>query len=389
MDTTHSAIIALMKSAVTGVAEPLPEGFDLEQVEALVSKQAIDTLIYAGAVRCGIPKTLPVMQRLFQKYIQLMLRSEKQMAEAKKLFEAFDEKGIDYLPLKGVILKELYPAHELRYMGDADILIKPAQEKNISSTMESLHFVKKRENNHEYVWCNDNLYVELHKQLHPPEDLDFIAFWGDGWNYAEASSSHRFAFSDEINFVYIFTHFAKHYRIGGIGCRYVMDLWLYKRSHPEIDEALLQEMLAKLSLLDFYLNICKLLDAWFENAAFDEKTEFISEYIFSGGSWGVWTNQILSEEIRSKKSSSGESHRKFSVFLRRLFPPYSTMIIQYPVTRNRAYLLPIYWIIRIFDVLLFQRHRVKKTLHAVEIATDDNIKARYEALKYVGLEYDF
>ena len=86
MDATHSAVIALMKSAVTGVAESLPEGFDLEQIEELASKQAIDTLVYAGAIRCGIPKTLPVMQRLFQKYIQLMLRSEQQMAEAEKLF---------------------------------------------------------------------------------------------------------------------------------------------------------------------------------------------------------------------------------------------------------------------------------------------------------------
>lgn len=388
MDSTQSAIIALMKSAVTGTAETLPDGFDLEQIEALVSDQAIDTLVYAGAVRCGIPKTTPVMQRLFQKYIHLMHRSDGQMTEAQKLFKAFEENGIDYLPLKGVMLKQLYPAHELRYMGDADILIKPEQEDKISSVMESLNYVKKHENNHEYAWYSKNLYVELHKQLHPPEDLDFSSFWGDGWAFAEASSGHKYALSEEVNFVYIFTHFAKHYRRGGVGCRYVLDLWLYKRAHPAINEALLREMLAKLSLLDFYLNICKLLDAWFENAAYDEKTEFITDYIFSGGSWGHWTNLILSEGISSIKSSSGENQRKFFLFLRRLFPPYSTMIIQYPKTRNRAYLMPVYWIIRIFDVLLFQRHRIKKTMHAVEIATDENIQARYQALKYVGLEYD-
>lgn len=37
---------------------------------------------------------------------------------------AFDAGGIDYMPLKGSILKDLYPRHEMRMMGDADILIR-------------------------------------------------------------------------------------------------------------------------------------------------------------------------------------------------------------------------------------------------------------------------
>ena len=49
--------------------------------------------------------------------------------------DALDEKGIHYMPVKGAVMKHIYPAHELRAMGDADILIHAEHIRRIKQKM--------------------------------------------------------------------------------------------------------------------------------------------------------------------------------------------------------------------------------------------------------------
>ena len=81
MTVTQQAIVTLLKSAVTRQALPLPEGFDLEPVYGLVKAHHMVPMIYDGAVRCGISKQEPVMQKLFQGYLRALMVSEKQMQQ--------------------------------------------------------------------------------------------------------------------------------------------------------------------------------------------------------------------------------------------------------------------------------------------------------------------
>ena len=73
MDTTQRGIITLIKSAVTEQSLPLPEGFDLAAAYSIVKRHHISTLIYDGAVRCGISRTEPIMQKLFGEYCKALL----------------------------------------------------------------------------------------------------------------------------------------------------------------------------------------------------------------------------------------------------------------------------------------------------------------------------
>ncbi|MBR4077439.1 MAG: nucleotidyltransferase family protein, partial [Oscillospiraceae bacterium] len=127
MNTIQRGIITLLKSAVTEQPLPLPEGFDLAEAYAVAKRHHMSTLLYDGAIRCGIDRGLPVMQKLFQNYVRLMVISERQMAQVEKIATAFQEAGIDYMPLKGTLMKGRYPKPELRVMGDADILIRLEQ----------------------------------------------------------------------------------------------------------------------------------------------------------------------------------------------------------------------------------------------------------------------
>ncbi len=118
MDTVQKGTVTLLKSAITGQKLALPEGFDIAEAYQKTKAHHMASLIYAGAVNCGIDPQKPVMQRLFQGYCRALQINERQMRDLERVFAAFEDNQIDYLPLKGCIMKEMYPRPELRMMGD-------------------------------------------------------------------------------------------------------------------------------------------------------------------------------------------------------------------------------------------------------------------------------
>lgn len=54
-----------------------------------------------------------------------VFRREQISFEEKKIFTLFDENQIDYIPLKGSVVKNFYPEAWMRTSSDSDILIRP------------------------------------------------------------------------------------------------------------------------------------------------------------------------------------------------------------------------------------------------------------------------
>ena len=232
MTNLQLGIIALIRSAVTGEAQPLPEGFRMAEAFPILIKHQIPTLGYEGALLCGVDKNSPEMLKLFKLYCQCLLRSERQNRAIRNVQAAFASAGVDFLPLKGCHLRFLYPKPELRLMGDADILIRTSQYDTVRSIVKGLGYEEQTESDHEFIWNSPSLHLELHKRLIPSYNRDYARYFGDGWKQAKKTKTTCYTLSPEDDFVYIFCHFAKHYRDGGIGLRHVTDLWVYLRSYP-------------------------------------------------------------------------------------------------------------------------------------------------------------
>ena len=389
MDTKTRGIITLIKSAVTGESLPLPEGFSLEDAMEQLGRHGLYALGYQGAYCCGIPRVDTAMGILFQHYYIALLQSEGQMAALKALFQAFEEKGIDYLPLKGTILKPLYPRPELRSMGDADILIRMEQYDRIAPIMEELGYCFTEETDHELPWKSRNLYVELHKRLIPSYNQDYQAYYGDGWQLTKHREGHRFSMRAEDAFLYIFSHYAKHYRDGGIGCRQVTDLWVWRRSHPDMDETYIRTEVKKLQLDVFYENTLRLLAVWFGDAEPDEVSEFMTEFIFVSGNFGLLENRVLSQGVKTMKHKTSVRGQWLRHLGEALFPGHDIIDKQYPVLYRHPWLLPVFWVIRWFDKLLFQRDVVDRRRRQLRVFTKEKIDSHEKALQYVGLDYQF
>ena len=387
MDTIQRGIISLIRAAVTQQSQALPEGFDLEAAGQQIRRHHIAALAFEGAAVCGIPPFLPAMQPLLRTYCRALQVSEGQLRELARITAAFDEAGIDYMPLKGCNMKPRYPKPELRTMGDADILIRLEQYEKISAVMESLGFTHKEETDHELVWQSPNLYVELHKRLMPSYNRDFHAYFGDGWKLAKVRTGCRLAMTAEDEFVYLFTHFAKHYRDGGIGCRHVADLWVFLRSTPGLDEARVRRELRKLGLLEFHENMRGLLDVWFGGAPADEKTDFMTDYIFGSGSFGTGESRVLSRAVRDTKHTLPGVSGRMLYLWQTAFPPLAALREKYRVLRKAPWLLPAVWLVRPFYKLLFERDTLGKQEQNLSALRPENIQSRQDALRYVGLDY--
>lgn len=388
MDVVKQGGITLMKSAITGQPYPLPEGFDLETAYPILAAHHMDTLIYEGAVHCGISPKSPIMKQLFQKYCRHLLISEGQLRQIDRITAAFEENGIDYLPLKGCRMKHLYPKPELRYMGDADILIRVEQYPRAVPVMESLGFTEAEETDHELHWNHRELKVELHKRLIPSNNEDFCEYFGIGWQMAAQHDGHCWFMSEEHEWIFLFSHFTKHFRKGGIGCRHLVDLWVYLRNHTNMDEAYIRKELKKMHLLEFHQNIRNVIAVWFEDAAPDEKSLFITDYIFSCGSWGCSENHVLYQHLRSSKILTGTASK--TVYLwRAFFPDVNSLKEKYPILKKAPWMLPAIWIYRLFYKLLFEPQRMKHVKNNMDLLTTEKLQSRKQMLNYLGLEAQF
>ena len=389
MKQSHIGILTLLKSAIIQQKIALPEGFQLQDADEHINRHHIASLIYEGALLCNIPQNDIRLLQLFQKYCKALQVSERQLRELERIYNAFEENGIDYMPLKGCKMKALYPKPELRNMGDADILIRTEQYDKIRSVMQSLQFTEGEETVHELVWKSDALYLELHKHLIPSYNRDFYGYFGEGWARAKLLRGTQYTMTPEDEFIFLFTHFAKHYRDGGIGCRHVVDLWVYLRSHPELDLDYIQTELKKLQLLDFYRNIRRLISTWFEDQESDSRTDFLTEFIFASGSFGQIENRVLSRAVRDANHSVLGFSGKLLYLWQTAFPGIKILREKYTILKKHPYMLPLVWLIRPFYKVLFEWRSLRQQRRNLAAFDEDGMENHQKMLHYVGLDYNF
>ena len=195
--------------------------------------------------------------------------------------------------------------------------------------------------------------------------------------------------SAEDQFVYLFTHFAKHYRGTGIGLRHIVDLWVYRNHNSNMDEAYIKAQLEKFHLDLFYKNILQTLSVWFNDAKQDNLTEFITSVIFSNGVHGSTQTSILATALKESKKAGNSRFVRIKRILRNVFPGYKFMCKKYPVLKKAAILLPILWVVRIVNIFLFKRKQLSGKIKGYKTISTEKIDGYKEGLNYVGLDFNF
>lgn len=389
MDILHKRIITLLRSGITQEKLQFPQEFSMETAFDILRRQSVVPIAYQGAVNCGVDKNEPVMQKMLILCYQNLMKHELQMKAVNQIFTAFEEHRIPYMPVKGCNMKALYPKPEMRAMGDVDVLIYPQDHDRICPVMEALGFVFLKENDHVFEWHSEQLHVELHKFLVPPDDEDYYSYYGSGWQLAVKGSGCRYDFSPEDAYIFMFAHFARHYRRGGIGCRHVLDLFVYRNAYPALNMDYILQELDKLHLREFHENTIRMLRVWFSDAVSDTTSELITAFIFSGGNWGTMEAAMFSESVKKARKTGKIKHSNVRSVMDAVFPSISQLSYRYTVVRKIPLLLPVIWLVRWIDILFFRPQKIRKRVRILQTINDDRVLNYQQALEAVGLDFSF
>lgn len=380
MTITQEGVIRLIKSAITGQPETLPEGLHFPDVATVLLKNGLITLGYAGALNCGIPNDCKPMVKMQDMYCRDFIRSERQLEKLAGFYQALEDNGIEYMPIKGAVMKHLYPSHEMRTMDDADILIHAEQREQLEKIMLDLGYEFKSESDHEWNWAVPELKIELHKRIVSSDEKNYYSYFGDGWAWAKTKEGCRWSMSQEDAFIFEFSHFTRHYCKGGIGVRHMLDLWVHLYKSSNMDKAYIRRQMEKIKLGKFYDNIMKTLDAWFYDAPHDELTDYITDFLFGGGVSHDWE---VAKSVAAGKQNGAAKQGKFKLLMRRIFPAKKHLDWNYPQFKKLP--LPIAWVARWFS-LLRRKNVVGERYSKMKSVTDEAINDYVNSLELVGLE---
>lgn len=342
------------------------EKMELEKVYRLSATHFLDALVGTTLKQAGISLPKGWTERISKAIRKVVLFD----AEREKLFSFMEQKGIWYLPLKGIILKDYYPAVGMRQMSDNDILFDYSFCDEVQEYMESQGYesVSVGKGNHDVYEKKPVYNFELHSALYSELHQDgWAEYYGNVKDrlVLNSGSSYGYHFSDEDFYVYIVSHAYKHYAGSGTGLRTLLDFYVYLNAKEStMDFAYIERECEILGIAEFEKssrNLCKkVFDAAslkgkedLEQRLSPEEKEMLLYYL-SSGVYGT-AERMIENRIRKFQTGSG-SKSKVRYVISRLFPGME-VCRYYPFFYKHKWLMPVFWIYRALKVLLDKKRR--------------------------------
>lgn len=294
-----------------------------------------------------------------------------------EICSAFDEAGIDYLPLKGSLIRPFYPYESMRTSCDIDILVKEGDVDAAVACLVARGYTAGERNYHDVsVYSPSKIHLELHFSI--LENIDSLdSVLADVWKYAKVGAGHRYELSPEFLYYHFTAHMAYHFLAGGCGIKSLMDLWILEhRMGLKVENA--KELLEKGGIYKFALQMQEIANKCFAGEGLDEFSEKIFGYICGGGVYGNAENKIAVHRRGNKGT--------LSYIIYRLFPPYRVIVHSYPVLKKAPILLPFCWVARWIRALFKGKASTLASQVSVSAGiTDEKIKEVGDICTRLGL----
>lgn len=188
----------------------------------LCQKNSVTSLVYYALAKVITPeqKWLEANGKAIRKNMLFDLEREK-------ILNFMDENGIKHMPLKGIILKELYLKPGMRQMSVNDIWYDGSYSKELKSFMCNLGYtdiVIGKTDQDKYK--RPPIYnFEMHRELFDISHEPFYSYYKDinRLLIRDKNSKYGCHFGTEDFYVYLVAHEYKHYSAGGTGIRSIID----------------------------------------------------------------------------------------------------------------------------------------------------------------------
>ena len=347
--------ISLISAAVNGSAPPEPpEDTDWRALYAFAKLHQVEALICSSIERSEV--SLPDgAAGLFEKaQLTAITHDQTQRGEAGKILESFEKNGIDCIPLKGLIMKTLYPAPFLRSMCDLDIMFRPEDSEKVNETLTALGYTATSlgGNPETYEKTGKFVEIEMHKALIRDKTDHFAKTWDRAAK--REGYEHIYDMSREDFYIFMMAHLRKHYIGNGTGLRSVLDIFLYERKYGDsLDREYIENQFKLSGFGDFPEQIIRTADIWFAGKPDDPELRDMQKHLLSSGAYGFnkfSRDEYISDKIREKGRAG--------YILSLVFPSKDVMTDKYPFLKKLPFLIPVMWIFRWVSSLVLRAKNV-------------------------------
>lgn len=302
--------------------------------------------------------------------------------ERSEITNFLEQNRIWYLPLKGSVIKEMYPNPEMREMNDNDILIDQNDRDQAKDFMLSRGYQVKpndkgviddKGNSDEFI-KDPFFYFELHKFLieerYSPKQYDYFASIKDRL-IKDTDKEYGYHMSDEDFYLYMICHAHKHFSRNGMGIRFLMDEYVFLKEKGEtLDNEYINEKIREFGLEQFDADLRKV-----SKMAFDEDVECSEESLsdsekalydscLGAGVFGNietrWKNEAYEMNANSTDTITKKEYIK-----NRLFPDENWYRIYHPFVYKHKIVKPFFTIYRLTVLAFRGRKNVKKEMDQV------------------------
>lgn len=382
--TVYNALIYIISCCLNGkkVDKELLSHLDLGSIYSTASSHSLIAIVATALEDAGI-----VSKRASEMKLNAVRKNMLFDSARAEILKEFEDRGIKYLPLKGVILKDMYPEVGLRQMADNDILFDAEYRSVVRDIFLKMGYDAKHYEigNHDVYMKEPVLNFEMHVSLfsHPSLPL-FNDYFASAFERAisDGKSSYGYAMTDEDFYIFMKAHEYKHYANSGTGLRSLVDIYVYLTSKKEsLDFDYITSECKKIEISEYERVTREIALKVFEPEAAralvladrgegesplsDYDVGFLADYInvSTYGSHKTYLSNLLTREKKNRNSSDAAAKIRYILSL--IFPKMEYYETVHPGVSKKKYLIPFLWIKRSAIILVKRPGRTMKTVWEV------------------------
>lgn len=376
-------LLHLFSCGATG-KNPENREYNLNEILRLSSEQGVFTFVFLSLQKLFNENKLSISNSDFaylqSQYTKAVFSSIRKNAAVNQTLKYLEENGISCCMLKGQILTNLYSVPESRISGDTDLLLpSDDMEQKVCDILKDIGFeIIPRPKTSHHAMCKrqDTGLIELHLSLYDElfEDIWFKNDVNAKDDYINITTSENYVYKTlgfTDNAIFITLHAIKHFFTEGVGIRQIMDMLLFNIKYKDkIDFDKYNKLMKKLKfskLIDHINFIGKEylgLDTEHSDDINKENIDAILTDIETGGLFGKEDSTRQDFYMTSTKERSGKTDEEYDKYIdewkenlslkSKLFPSLSDMTKMYKTLNKHKYLLPFFWIKRLFGILVYK-----------------------------------
>lgn len=357
-------LIELVSAAIHETFVPQkPEDVSFTDVFNLAQRHSLDALTYLAIERLEEQPNEKLLALWSERFYKAVVNDTEQRSAYNEACEVLSASSAQYIPIKGIMLKDFYPESVMRSMSDVDILYRHGKRELIHKKMLSLGYTAKSRNaaNYHDTYARDGqMSVEFHRMLLSRNDK-LRSYFEQVWKRARCDENGVFRMTPEDEYLYLIAHQAKHFFDSGLGIRPVIDVYLFRQKYGDkLDMKYVRKILGRAKLEVFEKRVSALADKWFAGIDSELVNDDIEQFFLSCEPHGSSVNRKILRTQALLESGVTLPGAKRRYFLAQFFPSYTHMCKEYGVLKKMPVLLPVFWIYRMFVLSFLEKTPVKK-----------------------------